>query len=67
MMMGLVLVDEAGESGGVETRSIAAVNADTGGMHGGTRWDKTENIHLLMAPSCAQCFQWLEMDVLRRK
>ena len=67
MMMGLVLVEEAGEIGGVEMRSMAAVKADTGGVHGGTRWDRTEDTHLLMAPSCAQCFQWLEMDVLRRQ
>ena len=66
-MVGLVLIDEAGDSGGVETRSMAAVKADTGGIHGGTRWDRTEDTHLLMAPSCAQCFQWLEMDVLRRQ
>ena len=67
MMIGLGLVEETGESGGVEMRSMADARADTGGVHGGTRWDMTEESHLLIAPSCAQCFQWLEMEALRRQ
>ena len=69
MMIGLGLTEEAGEIGGVEMRSMAAVmiNADTGGVYGGTRWDRTDDSHLWIAPSCAQCFQWLEIEVLRRQ
>ena len=67
MMVGLGQTEEAGEIGGVEMRSMAAVNADTGGVYGGTRWDRTDDSHLRIAPSCAQCFQWLEMEVLRRQ
>ena len=67
MMIGLGLTEEAGEIGGVEMRFMAAVSADTGGVHGGMRWDRTDDSHLWIAPSCAQCFQWLEMEVLRRQ
>ena len=34
MMVGLGQTEEAGEIGGVEMRSMAAVNADTGGVYG---------------------------------
>ena len=67
MMRGLELVDDAGEPGGVQMRSMAAVSAFKGGMRGGSAWALTDERHLPMAARCAQCIQWLPMEALSRQ
>ena len=67
MMRGLGLVDEMGELGGVQIRSMAAARADTGGVRGGGPLEMAEACHLTKATSCAQRCQWLLIHALRRQ